>query len=336
MLTEPDLNKKKLIDAVAAGYGVSVRSLEFLPIGADARSFSYDCHTTDHRRLYLKVRLIDEESSNFFSVSMRIAQQVVGAIHPIANPQNGMVWIDFEGYKLMMFPFVSGIAGWDIELTENQWFQVGKTFRSLHDLVLPNSVACDLPRENYSEKYRNRALRYVNGEIQITAADVHASAMQSLLKANRNLLLDIVKKAQALSLILPEKQLEFVCCHGDLHSGNFLITEGGSMHPVDWDNLSLAPKEKDLMFIGGGIGGMLDGNNAEELFARGYGPCQICVDALRYFRLERIVQDVVAFCEQLLDSAEGGPDRPLRLEQFSRLFEKGGVMDVAYKTIEDY
>lgn len=59
------------------------------------------------------------------------------------------------------------------------------------------------------------------------------------------------------------------------------------------------------MFIDGGIGGMLDERNAAELFANGYGPCQICVDALRYFRLERIVQDVVAFCGQLSDGAEG-------------------------------
>ena len=58
----------------------------------------------------------------------------------------------------------------------------------------------------------------------------------------------------------------------------------GTAHPVGWDNPPFAA----------------------ELFARGYGPCQICVNALRYFRLERIVHDVVAFCGQLHDRALSG------------------------------
>jgi len=63
VLNEPTPDQKELISAVTASFGLSVHSLEFLPIGADARSFSYDCHTDDNRRHYLKLRLIEDESS---------------------------------------------------------------------------------------------------------------------------------------------------------------------------------------------------------------------------------------------------------------------------------
>ena len=44
----------------------------------------------------------------------------------------------------------------------------------------------------------------------------------------------------------------FVLCHSDIHGGNILIADTGELYVVDWDDPILAPKERDLMFIGGG------------------------------------------------------------------------------------
>ena len=332
MLTEPKIRKQSLIAAIETAFGLSVRSLDFLPIGADVHSFSYDCHTNDHRRFYLKLRLVDDADSDLFSASLDIARQVEGAIHPVTNKLNDLNWLQFGSYKVILFPFVTGVAGWDITLTPPQWQQVGRTFRSLHNLVMPDPLKLILPREDFSDKWRVMASKYLKSELSVLAEDRYADEMNKLLAAKRSVISDIIDKAQELSEIVPQDQLEFVCCHGDLHSGNFLVTETGTAHPADWDNLSIAPREKDLMFIGGGVGGMLDGPNATELFRRSYGTYQVSVQALRYFRFERIVEDVVAYCEQLLGSEEGGADRAVSLEQFSRQFGKGSVVDMAYKT----
>ena len=46
---------------------------------------------------------------------------------------------------------------------------------------------------------------------------------------------------------------DFIVCHFDIHAGNILIDDDGSLYIVDWDDPILAPKERDLMYIGGGL-----------------------------------------------------------------------------------
>ncbi len=52
--------------------------------------------------------------------------------------------------------------------------------------------------------------------------------------------------------------------------------------------------------------------------------------ALAYYRYERIVEDIAAFCEQLLSSDEGGADREQALGFVVSLFEPNQVVERAY------
>ena len=47
---------------------------------------------------------------------------------------------------------------------------------------------------------------------------------------------------------------DWVVCHADLHNGNSLIAKDGALYIVDWDTAMLAPPERDLMFVGSGLG----------------------------------------------------------------------------------
>lgn len=62
----------------------------------------------------------------------------------------------------------------------------------------------------------------------------------------------LADRAEALGQKVQEKSSEFVLCHSNIHSGNVMINEYDSLFIVDWDDLIMAPKERDLMFIGGG------------------------------------------------------------------------------------
>jgi hypothetical protein len=46
---------------------------------------------------------------------------------------------------------------------------------------------------------------------------------------------------------------------------------------VDWDDPVLAPRERDLMFVGAGVGGAWNREDESAAFYRGYGP--VTVDA---------------------------------------------------------
>ena len=102
---------------------------------------------------------------------------------------------------------------------------------------------------------------------------------------------------------------EFVLCHSDIHAANLLVAADGALYIVDWDEPILAPKERDLMYAGGGQSFLgYTPQEEEALFYRGYGETQVDPVGLAYYRYERIIEDIAAFCEQLLTSGKGGAD----------------------------
>jgi hypothetical protein len=85
----------------------------------------------------------------------------------------------------------------------------------------------------------------------------------------------------------------------------------------DWDNPIFAPKEQDLILIGGSY--IWKGTREETLFFQGYGKTEIDRTALAYDRYERIIQDIAAFCEQLFLTAKlvKTGNRPMNILQAS-------------------
>ena len=55
MLDKPNLAEAAIAAALQAHYGIAVRSLEFLPIGNDARAWVYRVES-DERSYFLKLR----------------------------------------------------------------------------------------------------------------------------------------------------------------------------------------------------------------------------------------------------------------------------------------
>ena len=119
-------------------------------------------------------------------------------------------------------------------------------------------------------------------------------------------------------------------CHGDLHAGNILVGTNGALYIVDWDTAVLARREQDLMFIGCGMG--YPGHDAtaqQQLFHAGYGTLRIDARALAYYRYERILQDVAAYCAELLTDNAGGADRQRSLHYLRNNFVPNGALDAA-------
>ncbi len=112
-----------------------------------------------------------------------------------------------------------------------------------------------------------------------------------------------------------------------------ITARGAALYIVDWDNPILAPKERDLMYAGGGLMGAGHTPQEEEtLFYEGYGQTQVDPITLAYYRYERIVQDIAVECEQLLLTNEGGADREQSLRYLVSNFLPEGVIEIAYKS----
>jgi len=124
-------------------------------------------------------------------------------------------------------------------------------------------------------------------------------------------------------------------CHSDLHAGNVLVGDNDRISIVDWDTLILAPKERDLMFIGGGVGHVWNQPQEEALFYEGYGLKDIDLVALAYYRYERIAKDVLEFRDQMFDATASAEDREEGLRQMQSQFLPGDVVAIAHRSYDD-
>lgn len=234
--------------------------------------------------------------------------QHIIAPHPT---KDGNFWTNLDDYRVILYPFVAGRDGYEVNLSDHHWRELGAALKRLHTAIIPPSITNCIRRETFSPQWRESVETFIVQAAQGAFTDPIANQVAALLRTKQAKIGDLVGRPDRLAQMLQTQSLEFVVCHSDLHAGNILIDEtSDTFYIVDWDETVLAPKERDLMHIGGGwMGGWRTPQEEEALFYQGYGSIQINATALAYYRYERIIQDIAEFCKQLLMSDEGGADR---------------------------
>ena len=329
MLEPPDLQDEAIHACLRQAYGIEAARVTFLPLGADANTAVYRVQGRDGTPYFLKLRWGAFDRTSVELPRFLCDQGVRHIIAPLPA-LSGLLWADLHDGKAILYPYVEGRDGYAVRLSERQWVELGAALRRIHSLVLPAALAGRIRRETYSPRCRE-AVREAMGRLDEAIDEPVAARLAAFLEGKRDEVLFLVGRAETLGHGLQSHPPEPVLCHSDLHAGNLLIDGGGGFFIVDWDEPILAPRERDLMFIGGAQG--FAGYSAEEeeaLFYRGYGHVEIDPAALAYYRYERIVADLAAFCEQLLWTAEGGADREQALRWAISNFSPGHALDAAH------
>jgi spectinomycin phosphotransferase len=114
-----------------------------------------------------------------------------------------------------------------------------------------------------------------------------------------------------------------------VHTHNVVVDPSGSLHVVDWNELSMAPPERDLMFVLGSPIGLAPGEREAGLFLRGYGPIEVDPVRLAYYHADWAIQDLVGYAERVLVTDFGPASREEALRIFTSIFDPGGEIDVA-------
>ncbi|MDL1909311.1 hypothetical protein FBQ81_01260 [Chloroflexi bacterium CFX6] len=189
-----------------------------------------------------------------------------------------------------------------------------------------------MPQETFSPKFREQVKEFQRQVENTTFSDLNAVKLANFIKSKRNEIDRLIKRTEELAKELQSQLHESVLCHTDIHGGNILITNEDQFFIVDWDAPLLAPKERDLMFIGGGIDYIWKSKQDEAVFYEGYGQTEINFAMLAYYRYERVIEDLAAYAEQLLLTEEGGADREEAYRRFTGNFEAGQTIDIANET----
>jgi spectinomycin phosphotransferase len=330
MLEKPDIQDEFIITGLRDEYGMQVNQVTFLPLGADLNTAVYRAETGE-AAYFLKLRKGDFDELSLEIPLFLKAQGLQAIIAPLET-KAGQFGASLGEYRLILYPFIEGQDGYEVALSEAQWRQFGMILRGVHSAKLPPGLVQRLPRETFSPRWRDQVKNFQFQAESATFTDPTATKLAVFMNEKRAEITRIVRRAAQLGLALASQGLEFALCHSDIHPGNLLITSPDSFYLVDWDQPVHAPKERDLVLIGGGA--VWNDPREIDLFYQGYGPTEINTMALAYYRYERVIQDLAVECELMFSTSAGGDDREQEYEYFISNFLPGHEIELACKTDE--
>lgn len=208
--------------------------------------------------------------------------------------------------------------------------RIGKNIKENSTLSVPIDLQQQLRKETFTAKWREKVKSLFFVIESHVSDDEIAKELKNFFKLNSVAIHRLVDTAEELSKKVQSDVNQYVLCHSDIHAGNVLITSDSSFYIVDWDDPMMAPKERDLMFIGGGVGNVWNFPQEETYFYEGYGDVNIDETLLSYYRHERIVVDIAEFSQDILSDNHSDQSRSVMLNHFKSMFEPNGVVDIAF------
>lgn len=333
MTEKRSFSDQLIIDCLKANYGIEVTVLTFLPLGADMSASVYKAQTHDQTSYFVKLKRGHHHDIGIKIVEL-LHESGIKEIIPPAKTIFGRSIQQIEDFTLSVYSFVNGQNGFTINLTDDQWVKLGHALRQVHEINVPQSIQNRVRREVYSSKQRE-VVRSLYSYMEVESAkDEVASKLLKFMKENILSIRHLVDRAEQLGQMLKNQSHNYVLCHSDIHGGNVLIAGNDNIYMVDWDDPILAPKERDLMFIGGGVANVWNKPFEEKLFYQGYGITEVNSTIMSYYRHERIVEDIAEYGNALLLTSDGGENRQEMYKHFIAMFEPNGVVDIAFKTDE--
>jgi spectinomycin phosphotransferase len=333
MRDAPRISPDQLRAICEEHYDLVDAALEFLPVGKDNRTGVYRTLSRQGIPYLVKVR-----SGPFYEASCLIPhylrdQGISSVVAPLPTRSNS-VWSRIGEWTVMLYPFIEGHTSWTPPMTPTNWKAVGTALDQIHRVKPPSSVDCpSLRRETFDPTgYRLSVGDIEAHQIQPPSSGRYEQGLRSVWLAHESTIHTAISAMEALAALLRERSGPFVLCHADLHPGNIIRSQGNQVFLIDWDEVMLAPKERDFLFVGAvpeRASGLVE--PAVSPFFLGYGQIEIDWAALTYFLWERVAQDLIAFAEEVFLRDDLGEADKADAVELSRaiLSEKGDEVDKA-------
>lgn len=325
-----EADASKIIDCLNSKYGIATTQITLLPLGADMDASVYKAEADDEKSYFIKVKKGHQSNIGVTLLAFLQASGIQQIIPPIQGG-DGKLTHPINDFTLIVYPFINGQNGFSCHLNDVQWINLGQALKQVHQLDVPQSFKDQIKKEDFSSKSREtlRSIESMDGNF---ANDEMSWKLQTFMKEHKEIIHRLVNQAELLCQMIQGESTEFVLCHSDIHGGNVLIDENGAIYIVDWDEPIMAPKERDLMFIGGGVANVWNHLHEEQLFYKGYGKTPIQIEILAYYRHERIIQDIVEYYQALLFTSDRKEDKQKIYKHFLDMFAPNGVVDIAFRT----
>jgi spectinomycin phosphotransferase len=309
-------------------YGLPPITLEFLPLGLDTRSEVYRV-MSEHGVPYL----LKAKSGSFYEPSCFVPrylndQGISSVVAPLLT-RGHTLWASFKDWTVIVYPFLDGDTNWT-GMTDEHWREVGTIFKRIHQVAPPSHCFQSLRKETFDPTEYSRWVRAFENQLAGEPRDLDVSErdLRSSWIAHQPTIIAGVTFLEKLAQSLQRRSGPYVLCHADLHPANLIRDPAGRVFVIDWDDVMLAPKERDFIFVGEAPA---DGSVGCPPFFQGYGQTEIDWIALAYYRWERVVQDLIECVRTVFLRDDLGEETKADAAQlFDTIVAGEGVVQAAY------
>ncbi|WP_344238908.1 aminoglycoside phosphotransferase family protein [Kribbella hippodromi] len=297
-------------------FGLDVGEITSVGYGADVAARVWKVVTATNA---YAVKWSGAGTNTGHQVAAFLADSGVPGVPEMVRTVDGGLWSVHAKKRLTVVPWIEGVRAAESGLSEQQWGAYGRLIRRVHDAEPPHRLREALPKHSHIDARMPAVEREVRTRLEAPEGDVQAE-LAAVWAEYGEVIDDLCTKRPQ------EPYGARVVCHGDPHLGNVLVgrsdPEGGrprgghaaagaELHLIDWDDVILAPREQDLMFMLGGMGDVGPGTVAQQdAFLAGYGPHELDDQAIHYYRHVRAYEDVIGWSHQAIT----GPDEAYALE----------------------
>lgn len=290
MREEPRVDRKDLAGCLKRDYGLTAASVAFLPAGADMNAGVYRMDLNDGRRFLLKIKSTPLYEAGCLMARYLFERGIEEVVAPVAT-QSGGLWTRMGGWNVTVYNFIKGDTGWG-GITPAHWAEAGRIFKQIHGFALPADSFEVLREESFDPSVYAKGIDALQRRMtEPGKASTPHHALEVAWAEHRGTVDALLSALQKLEHELRRRALPHVICHADLHPGNLLRSPDAKVFVVDWDDVMLAPRERDFIFTGEPS----SGGDAGSPFFEGYGEVELDWEAVTYYRCERCVQDLIEY-----------------------------------------
>jgi spectinomycin phosphotransferase len=282
MREPPRIGEERLRVCLQEQYDLLPVGFEFLPLGHDYDAGVYHVVCAQERAYLLKATSRKLYESSCLVPAYLRDQGVTSIVAPVPT-KNGTLWTKLGDWTVILYPWINGESSLT-GMTNAQWREVGNIFQRIHQTSLPPAGFESLQRERFDPtEYARWVGTFETQHLQEPgSASGSQRALRSSWKAHQSTIHTALTTLEKLAEVLQSRPLLYVICHADLHARNLIRDPAGDVYVIDWDEVMLAPKERDFIFIR---------KPYAEAFFQGYGDAEVDWSLLTYYLWERVVQD---------------------------------------------
>jgi spectinomycin phosphotransferase len=198
-----------------------------------------------------------------------------------------------------LFAYIEGITIGNQVLNSLQVCQLAEIIAELHLYGEEIPVSTAAIKEDFRIPFAEQFREMLNENIHRLPDDV-----DEIVKPFANILATRMNDLEMIAEELRGGEVKMKLCHTDIHNWN-LMQSGQQLILIDWEGLKLAPVEADLMFL-------VDEPFFEEFMAiyqKTHTNYVINRQALEFYQIRRILEDICELLEQLLFDEQEEKDR---------------------------